>query len=133
MSTNSPKSVQFAGRTLNVFEVLPTLRTQLIISTVRNQIIESIKEKMVTAAEFFYYNDVYPLLTVCTKAEDGNPIPSADEVLDSTDAAGADAWYEAVREMNPHLFPTQAEEPAPGTDEVVTVEEREKKKRKRSR
>lgn len=125
-----PKSVQFAGRTLTISYKPKTLRTMLNVESMRAALMESIKDKKVTGVEFFYYYNIYPMLFVCTEAEDGLDIPTADQALDSEDQEGAGAWYEAAQAVNPHLFEIQ---PAQADESPEATEERLKKKRRRNR
>lgn len=124
-----PKSVQFAGRTLIVSHKPKTLRSMLVMESVRAALMESVKEKRMTGVEFFYYYSIYPALAVCTDAEDGLNIPTADEALDSEDQEGAAAWYAAAQEINPHLFNNGAQQEETGAEESGELV---KKKRRRS-
>ena len=126
--SNNSKSVQFAGRTLTVFEVPNTLRTNLRQTEIRANEITRLGERKVGGLESFYYTEIYPALAVCTKAEDGLPIPSSDDLFDCLDIQQSNNWYMAAMELNEHLFPSRGEE-EPTEEKVEEV----KKKRTRSR
>ncbi len=120
-------SVQFAGRTLIVFEVPNTLRTSLRQTEIRaNEAARLAGREDVGALEGFYYTEIYPCLAVCTKAEDGLPIPTSDDLFDCLDIQQSNEWYMAAMELNAHLFPKREEEEPEKLEEV-------KKKRVRSR
>lgn len=126
--SKNEKSVQFAGRTLIVFEVPPTLRVNLRMTEIRAKEAANLagREGEVGALEGFYYTEIYPCLAVCTKAEDGLPIPTSDDLFDCLDIQQSNEWYTAAKEKNAHLFPKLEEEEPDKLEEV-------KKKRVRSR
>lgn len=139
------KSVQFAGRTLVISQVGNSLRVNLRIAEFRAAEIRKMSERYpapvegqpvaesaspISALEENYYFGVYPNLAACTTAEDGMPIPTADEMLDNPNVDETNNWYVAAEQLNKHLF--KSDETPQDVPSGVAAEE-VKKKRTRSR
>lgn len=129
MNTNSSdqpqtiqtKSVTFKGRTLVVSKA--TLESILKIHDLEAAGTEYIvKSGINSPALVAYYVEIYPAMAACTKAEDGQPIPLPQEILDS-EPQESNEWYKASRELNPSLFPDYKNPPK-------DTQEKKRKKRK---
>lgn len=106
-----------------VSALVNSLRLNLKLVETRVEAINKLAGKTITPLEEKYYVETYPALACCTTAEDGQALPTADDLLDG-DVMQSNDWYMAALELNPYLF-SASEEQQPA-EEV-------KKKRVRSR
>lgn len=101
-----------------------SLNTNLKVIECRIEMVKALDGQNISPLRERYYLETYPALSVCTNAEDGEPLPSIDQLLDA-DIYEANNWYEAVQEINSFLLPS--------SDEPVSEVVEEKKKKKRTR